>query len=339
MKKYDCIGIGSPLLDLTFNVTDDILDELGLKKGEMCLIDKEKSKEILKKLNSLNKDVSPGGCCSNTVAGISALGGKAVFLGKIGNDVHGEIYESKTKKQGVITRLSKHDSEITGHSITFITPDFERTFATHLGASLYLKKQDIIDEEIKNSKILHIEAYQLEDPSLREINLHAIEIAKKNNVLVSMDLADPALVLRNLDFLKDFIKNSIDIVFANETEAQAFTGKEYKQALLEISNICNIAVVKLGEKGSLIKYKDIIHEIPSFKVKTVNTNGAGDMYAAGVLYGVVNNLSFEETGKLASFAASLVVSNSDTRLNQDQINKIKLINSNRPENNKWKTTK
>ena len=322
MKKYDVIGIGSPLLDFIIEVDENILDEMDLKKGQMHLIDEDKSKEILKKLEKYEMKTAPGGSSANTLAGINALGGSAVFLGKIGNDKHGDIYEQKSI--GVDTKLGRHD-KMTGHAITFITPDAERTFATHLGAALHFRKEDISKEDIKNSKILHIEGYQLEDKDLREASIHAMKIAKENNIKVSIDLADPGLIRRNLSELKQIVKEYADIVFVNEAEAEAFTGKRDEEALHEIYNMCEIAIVKLGKKGSLIKANDMIYKIPINDINVVNTNGAGDAYAAGILYSIANGLDMKKAGKIAAYISSEAVSSAEARVERDLREETKKI--------------
>ncbi|MBR9703981.1 adenosine kinase [Candidatus Pacearchaeota archaeon] len=323
MKKYDVIGIGSSLLDITYEIDDDILSDLGFNKSEMTLIDKSRSQEIFNKLNNLNNKISPGGSSSNTIAGISLIGGKAAFLGKIGNDSKGEIYEKETNDLGIITNFKKLDNEITGHAITFITKDKERTFATHLGAAIYFTKEDVIEDLIKESKILHLEGYSVEVPLLKEALLHAIDIAKNNDVKISIDLSDPRVIRENLDFITELIKNSVDIVFVNEAEAEALTGKTPNDAIIDISKMCDIAIVKLGKNGSLIKTHDELFKIPSYNVVVNNTNGAGDSYAAGLLYGLTKDLPLDKSGTLGSYVASLVVSNPSARLNQEDLEKIK----------------
>ncbi len=318
MKKYDVIGLGNSLLDLTFEVEDTLLRDFGMKKGEMALIDKEKNKFILKSLEKHSSKMSPGGSCSNTIAGVSILGGKTAFLGKIGTDELGKIYELKTKDLGVQARFSKHKELSTGNAITFITPDKERSFAVYLGASNCLDDSVISESTISNSGILHLEGYNLEPGESRTTSLKAIDIAKNNSTKISLDLSDSSVVHRNLDFLKEVAKG-VDILFVNESEALAFTGKVPEKALDHISRLCRIAVVKLGEKGSLIKSEGKTFIIPPFKAKLVNTNGAGDMYAAGLLYGISKKIGLEKSGKLASFAASLVVSSNGARLEKDLI--------------------
>ncbi|MBR9691168.1 adenosine kinase [Candidatus Woesearchaeota archaeon] len=319
MKKYDVIGIGNVLLDFIVEVEDGILAEMDVEKGRFKLIEEEKSKEILKKLEKYEVKTAPGGSAANTLAGVSVFGGSAMLLGKIGNDKHGDIYEQKTNECGVNVRLSRHDSKITGHCITFITPDAERSFATHLGASLHFRKEDVFEEEIKASKILHVEGYQLEDPELRAATVYAMKVAKENNVKVSIDLSDPGLVDRNLKDLEMIVKEYADIVFVNEMEAEAFTGKKNEEALHAIYDMCEIAVVKLGKEGSLIKANDMIYRIPIYESKVVNTNGAGDMYAAGVLYGIANGWDMEKAGKVGSYAAGKVVSQVGARLKKGDV--------------------
>lgn len=314
MKQYDVSGIGSPLLDFTVEVDDNFLAELGLKKGNMQLIDEKKSKEIMEKIKNTNLKISPGGSSANTLAGVNSLGGKAVFMGVIGNDSNGNIYKEKTISSGVSSRLSKKPEAITGHAITFITPDGERTFATHLGAALSFTKQHVSEDAIKQSKILHIEGYQLESLQIKSAILYAMKIAKKNNVMISVDLSDHGLIERNLKSFRQIIKEHVDIVFVNEAEAKAFTGKEELQALKEISKTAKISVVKLGEKGSLIKANNKIYKIKANKVSVANTNGAGDMYAAGILYSIANNISLDKAGKIASYASAQVVAIPEARL-------------------------
>lgn len=314
MKKYDVIGIGSPLVDFTVQVEDQFLTEFNLVKGRMHLIDSIKSKIFFDKLKNTKVTSSPGGSSANTLAGVSALGGKSIFLGKIGFDKHGKFYEQSTIDGGIVSRLSRHPSELTGHAITFITPDSERTFATHLGAALQFRKEDILEEDIKESKILHLEAYQLEDVALKEMVIHAISFAEKHNVKVSLDLGDASLVKRNLNSFKKIVEEHVDYVFFNEHEAKAFTGHDNEKALAIIGNYCDFVALKLGDKGSIIRSKDKIHVFPSYPVEVQNTNGAGDMYVAGILYSLTHDIPIEKAGFLASFAASQVVATPNARL-------------------------
>ncbi len=312
-KKYDLAGIGSPLIDFTVNVGDSVLNDLNLKKGQMHLVDENKSREIFGKIRDYKVTKTPGGSAANTLAGIAILGGKGILFGKVGNDPNADFYINETEKSGVKASLGKDDS-MTGHCITFITPDSERTFATHLGAAINLKKEDVDKNEIQDSRILHLEGYLFELPEVREAVIYAVRCAKESNVIISVDLADPGLILRIPDVISNFVADYADIVFVNELEAKAFTSREKEEALDIIYSFCDTAVVKLGEQGSLIKKDEKTCRISVCKTDVINTNGAGDMYAAGILYGIAKNIPIERAGRIASYVSSLVVSQVSTRL-------------------------
>ena len=140
-KEYDAAGIGSPLVDFTIEVSDSVLDDLGLKKGQMHLIDEKKSRDIFSKVKDYKMDKTPGGSSANTLAGLAILGGKGVLFGKVGNDANADYYIDETGKSGIKSRLLRHNS-MTGHAITLVTPDFGRTFATHLGAAVHFRKEE-----------------------------------------------------------------------------------------------------------------------------------------------------------------------------------------------------
>lgn len=318
MKEYDVVGIGSALMDLLARVDVGVLKELGLEKGTMSLVDIGQSKKVLERLS--NFKIAPGGSSANTIAGVSLLGGKAVFCGKVGCDAYGEIYVNRMVYDGAETEVSRDAKMPTGHAITLITPDNDRTFATHLGASTRLSKADIPEGRIAASKILHIEGYQLEEPVLKKASVRAMEIAKKNGTMVSLDLADPSLVKRNLEFLRAAVKDYADIVFANEEEAKAFTGKESaEEALEEIGSMCAIAIVKVGSRGSMAMKNGKIFRIKAFRAKAVDTTGAGDIYASGVLFGIAKGWGIEKSCRLGSILASKVVSVIGARLGKDNI--------------------
>jgi sugar/nucleoside kinase (ribokinase family) len=316
-KTIDVFGIGSALMDIIIEVDDRTLMDFKLNKGEMILIEQDQAKEMLDKISHLPMQNFPGGSVSNTIAGIANLGGIGAFFGKIGDDKHGDLYETILEKEGIKGNMVKSDSFQTGHAITFITPDKERSFATHLGAAVNLKKPDFIDEDLKRSKILHLEAYQLEAPEIKELILHAVEIAKENNVQVSIDLNDAGLIKRNLEAFKTFVQDHVDIVFANDSEAEAFTELDDPEgALHEIAEMCHIACVKLGDQGSFIKTDIDFFKIEPFSTNPISSTGAGDMYAAGILYGITHALPLPEAGKIASYAAAKVVAQMPARLNE-----------------------
>ncbi|MEI7498607.1 MAG: adenosine kinase [Candidatus Falkowbacteria bacterium] len=315
-KKYDVLGIGSPLLDLTVKIDDGQLADLKFNKGSMNLISKEQSNVIRAFLKENAHEISPGGSSANTLSGVNVLGNRAAFLGVIGQDDFGQAYRDHTIAEGVSSHLITNDSQATGHSYILITPDGERTMATHLGAATSFNKNHVNEELIADTKILHIEAYQLEQPKSHEALMHAVASAKKHSVLVSLDLSDAGLIRRNKELFKQVVHDHIDIVFANEAEAMAFTDVAEADAVVELSRHCQVAVVKLGERGSLIRANNHTYEISAHEVEPINTNGAGDMYAAGILHSIINQLGWAEAGKVASHIAGLVVASSGARLDK-----------------------
>ncbi len=311
-KRYDVTGIGSALLDFVVLVDDSFLKEMGLEKGTMHLIDEERSREIFQKIAGYKKEIIPGGSSANTVAGVSALNGKGAFIGKVASDENGKSYIKQTVDSGVESYILQ-GSGITGHAITYITPDMERTFTTHLGAALNLSSDDFDTEVVENSSVLHLEGYLFEAENLKEVCFKAMDVAKRAGTLISIDLADPGLIERASSVLNRVVDDYADIVFVNEDEAFKFTGFKEQEALDALAKRTAFAAVKLGDRGSLIKTGGKSFVIPSYSVNVVNTNGAGDMYAAGIIYGITRGFSPELSGKIGSYAASLVVASTGAR--------------------------
>ncbi|MEK9151124.1 MAG: adenosine kinase [Patescibacteria group bacterium] len=324
-KEYDIIGIGSPLLDIIIEVEEIVLFSHGLKKGEMHLVDSARSESILEGLKEYAKTYISGGSAANTVSGASLLGGKGLFLGVIGNDEYGNVYEEEMQKSGVTASLLRHEDAATGCAITFVTSDGERTFATCLGAAKHLDKQHVSETDIRKSKILHIEGYLLEDERTREAAVAAMDFALRHGTLVSVDLSAAWLITNHIEVMRDIVKKYADIVFVNEDEAFAFTGKKEREALREIGDLCDIAVVKLGSRGSLVRAGGQAYMIDPHIVEVVNLNGAGDMYAAGFLYGIARGHSIESAGKVGSHVAALVVSSPGARMHETHYKKLQDI--------------
>ncbi|MBI2572978.1 cyclase family protein [Candidatus Woesearchaeota archaeon] len=322
-KTNDVIGMGSLLMDLLIEIDDQKLIEMDLRKGEMHLVDHDKAKSILHKIEQQKVTIEqcPGGSVANTLRGIGLLGGNVICCGKVGNDKHGDYYIEQMRNHKVLRNFTKHNA-VTGHAIAFITPDAQRTFSVHLGAAIELGKEDVIEEDIAKSKILQLEAYQLEGKT-REVVLHAIQYAKKHGTLVSLDLADPGLIRRNKEFLMTLLKDKVDIIFANQQEAKEFTGKDDVHALTELARHCKTAIVKLGAEGSLIAHDGEIIMAPAFTAKPVDTTGAGDTYAAGFLYGYCHNWPLQKAAALGSLMAAKIVEQKGVRLDRIDVLNLK----------------
>lgn len=314
-KKYDIVSLGSALLDIIVSVPESELQRLGLTKGVMRLIGEDESLRLEEALRRKKIHISAGGSAGNTAAGVAALGGGAAFMGRVGTDEFGEEYEKKTKEGGVEAKLERSSDAHTGRAITFVTPDRERSFATYIGASALLSEGDISSETVRASRILHIEGYLFFNPGTRAAGLKAIEIAQKENVSISLDLSDAALVEKNFDIMRDIVR-AAHIVFANEDEARAFTGAEPEEALEKFSETAGTAVVKLGEKGSIAKHRGEKYAFAAHAVQTVNTNGAGDMYAAGMLLSLARGKGAEYGGRLGSLVAARAVAQEGARISK-----------------------
>src|SRR3989344_906365 len=321
-KPTDVMALGNIILDFLIEVDENKLLEMDLKKGEMHLVDEQQAHNILKKIeeHQLKIELCPGGSAANTLRGLALLGATVILCGKVGQDKHGQFYVEEIKKQKVQSKLSNHHLP-TGKAITFITPDSERTFSVHLGASLELVKEDVLEEDIARSKILHLEGYQLEGKT-RDVVLHSIHLAKKHGTLVSLDLADPGVIRRNREHLLEIL-NKVDFLFLNEKEALEFTGLEEQEALLELGQYVPTVILKLGVKGSLILHEEVIHFIEPFPVKALDTTGAGDTYAAGFLYGFTNSWPIEKAGNLGSLFASKIVETKGVNFSEIDVEIIK----------------
>jgi sugar/nucleoside kinase (ribokinase family) len=298
------LGIGNALIDVLINITDDsVLQKFGLPKGSMTLVDAELSAEIKKETKINKRIIQTGGSAANTVHGIAKLGGRCGYIGKISDDEFGNFYLEEFRKNKINTHFFFSQTG-TGHATGLVSPDSERTFGTYLGAAMELTPEEMSHEIFSEYGILHIEGYLVQNHALIEM---AMKIAKENGLLVSIDMASFNIVEANLDFLRRIIREYVDIVFANEEEAYSLTSKNPEEAVFEIAESCQIAVVKVGAKGSLIKSGDRVIRIDAIPAKSIDTTGAGDIYASGFLYAIAENLDLEVAGKIGSLLASRVV--------------------------------
>ncbi|MEA3504462.1 MAG: adenosine kinase [Bacteroidota bacterium] len=319
------IGLGNALVDIIAEMKDDsLLEKFSLPKGSMQLVDGALNKKILKESEHLKQSRASGGSAANTIHGLARLGVETGFIGKIGDDEIGEFFKNDMIESHINPVLISGKTE-TGIAAAMISTDAERTFATFLGAAVELSAQDIKESFFSDYNVLHIEGYLVLNNELLEGSL---KLAKKAGLTISLDLASYNVVEDNLSFLQEMVAKYVDIVFANEEEAKAFTGFENPQKALEkISESCDIAVVKVGKKGSLVKKGDEIYTIEINPVKSIDTTGAGDLYAAGFLYGFINNMSMTDCGFMGSLLSSKVIQVIGAKISEEdwiEINKQKL---------------
>lgn len=312
MKKV--LGMGNALTDILLQIQEDsVLKRLNLPKGSMQLIDAAKSSEIRSFLDFSKALMATGGSASNTINGITKLGGVGGFIGKIGKDEVGEFFLNDSVQNGVTPHLL-FSSNASGTCTVLVSTDGERTLCTFLGAACELEAEDLHADMFHGFDIFHIEGYLVQNHALIST---AVKLAKEAGLLVSIDLASYNVVEENLDFLQALVRDFVDIVFANEEEAKAFTGKEPKEALLQIAELCDIAIVKIGKDGSYVKSGDNQYVIAPHLANCIDTTGAGDLYAAGFLYGLSNDLSLDKCGEIGALVSSKVVETLGAKMTVD----------------------
>jgi sugar/nucleoside kinase (ribokinase family) len=303
MKKI--IGIGNALVDVMTIVPDETcLTRFSLPKGSMTMVDATRSGEIKQAINGLKRTLASGGSAGNTMYGLGVMGVHSSFIGKVGRDELGNFYEKDMVEAGLTPVLIRSKLSPTGTAVALVTPDSERTFATHLGAATELMAEELLANYFKNYNILYLEGYLIFNLPLVE---QACRLAKENDMYVALDLASFNVVNDMRPAFDKIVNEYVDIIFANEEEARAFTGLGPVEALDEISKRCEIAVVKTGPDGSWIKRGDEVVKVEALKVNAVDTTGAGDLYAAGFLYGFSNGFSLDKCGLFGSILAGKVI--------------------------------
>lgn len=300
------LGIGNALTDILAVLPDDsLLDQYHLPKGSMQHVDMETGDKIWSALKPLGVKYVAGGSAANTIACTSIFGMPSSFIGKIGDDELGLLFKSDQEQYGVKTMLlkSRHSS---GRSMVFVSGgNAERTFAVYLGAALDLVPEDLKPEYFEGYDYFHIEGYLVQNQALIR---KAVELAKAAGCIISLDMASYNVVESNDAFLHDIVENYVDIVFANETEARAFTKCDDPEKALEvISRLCTIAVVKVGKHGSWVKSAGEKHYIEAWPADTIDATGAGDTYAAGFLYAHACGMPLKICGEVGSIIAAKVV--------------------------------
>ncbi|MDD4919246.1 MAG: adenosine kinase [Bacteroidales bacterium] len=299
------LGIGNALTDILALLPDDSLLELfHIPHGSMQHVDALTAEKIWQRLKPIGVQYVAGGSAANTITGTAVLGMPSGFIGKVGDDELGSLFFADQQRNGIKSCLLKglHSS---GRAMVFVTePDADRTFAVYLGAALELVPEDLTPAMFEGYDYFHIEGYLVQNQHLVR---RAVKLAREAGMIISIDMASYNVVESNNPFLHDIVENYVDIVFANETEALSFTGKEPREALQDIAGVCDIAVVKLGKLGSIIKSGDLEYDIRPWPGISIDATGAGDLYAAGFLYAHSLGLSLQKCGDIGSMVAAKVV--------------------------------
>lgn len=321
MNEVKVLGMGNALTDILVRLpNDNLLGELNIPRGSMQLVDADLSAKIYEHVKNLNPQSATGGSACNTIRGLANLGVETGILGKVGrNDEVGQFFLHEMEEKGVHSHILYSES-LSGNCISMISPDSERTMATCLGAAAELSAEEISEDIFEGYTHFYVEGYLVQNYELIE---KAFQIAKSKGMTTCLDLASYNVVEANTDFLNKLIKNYVDVVFANEEEATAFTGKEDTEALNDIGDLCDVAVVKQGCRGSLIKWNEETVRVGIIKASSIDTTGAGDMYAAGFLYGMFRGMNARQCGEMGAILSGNVIEVVGTNMDTIRWNRIR----------------
>jgi sugar/nucleoside kinase (ribokinase family) len=305
---YDVIGVGNAIVDVLAPAQDAFLAEHGLDKGMMTLIDTDRARRLYDAMGP-GVEVS-GGSAANTLAGIASLGGGGAYIGKVRNDTLGGVFSHDINAIGVDYRTAPAtDGESTARCLIFVTPDAQRTMQTYLGISVTLGPDDIDEGAIQDARITYLEGYLFDPPEAKKAFVKAAEAAHAAERKVALTLSDPFCVDRHRAAFMHLISGHVDIVFANEAEIKAlFEVDDFDLALQRIRGHCEIAALTRGEKGSVIVAGDEIHVVDAAPVgRVIDTTGAGDLFAAGFLHGLIGGRDLHDCGRIGGLAAAEVI--------------------------------
>ena len=299
------LGIGNALTDILAILPDDsLLKKFHLPLGSMQHVDMETGDRIWEALKAYGVKYVPGGSAANTMTCTSIFGMPSGYIGKIGNDELGHLFKSTMEQFGVRMNML-YGTKSSGRCMVFITgANAERTFADYMGAALEMGPEDLRPEYFEGYDYFHIEGYLVQN---QELISTAVRMAKAAGCIISIDMASYNVVESNDAFFHNLVENYVDIVFANESEAKAFTKMEPEEAIVELARHCRIAVVKIGKDGSMVRCGDEQYFIRPWPAEPVDATGAGDTYAAGFLYAHALGMPLKVCGEVGSVIAAKVV--------------------------------
>ena len=315
MQKFDVYGVCNPLVDLLSHVPDSFLKKLGIQKNVMHLVTREQQQELLLALaeEKISLEVAAGGSGANSMIGISQLGGRSAFSGKIGRDEHGKLYREKLEALGVCDCLAEGEGT-TGSSLILVSEDGARTMNTFLGMSQELMNPDIDPDVIQSSKYLYLTGYLWDTESQKKAVLNALDEAKKREVKVALSLSDPFCVTRHKEDFINLLKGYASMVFCNQEEAFTLLDTEITQQAAEtLSDWTETVALTIGAYGALISHQGETCYIDPLPVRVEDTTGAGDAFAAGFLYGMTHDLSPLDSGRIGATLAAAVIGQTGPR--------------------------
>ncbi len=324
-QRYDVYGVGNALVDLEVQVDDAFLASLGLEKGVVSLVSAPEQARALLALGGRRREEAAGGSVANTMVGVALTGGTAFYSGKVGNDAAGALYRHSMAEAGVEFEVEA-DAGPSGTCLVLVTPDGERTMQSHLGSSGCLAPGDIQTGRISRSRILYVEGYLWGSATTAAAARHAMEAARSAGVQVALTLSDPGMVQLAGDELRRTTRERVSLLFCNELEARAYTGaKTREEAVHALGLDCPLVFMTCGADGSMVCDHGSVRSVAGHRVPVVDTTGAGDTYAAGVLYGLTHGMPPEQAGKLGSFLSAKVVTRLGPRLTESLTDRIPAI--------------
>jgi sugar/nucleoside kinase (ribokinase family) len=313
--RYDVIGIGNAIVDVLSHSDDDFLKRQKMPKGSMSLIDENRAEAIYNAMGPVIE--CSGGSAANTIVGVAMLGGKAAFIGRVKQDELGETFARDIRASGVAfsTPMAK-DGPATARSFILVTPDGQRTMNTYLGAAQDLTPDDISVDEIRSAQVLYLEGYLWDPKQAKEAFVKAAGIAHDNDRTVALTLSDAFCVDRYRKEFLELIRNkTVDLVFANEAELKSlYESSDFDSAVAALRKDASIAVVTRSEKGAMVVTRENTETVPAFPVdRVVDTTGAGDLFAAGFLYGFAKDLPHVNSLRLGALCAAEIISHIGAR--------------------------
>ena len=312
--SLDVVGIGNAIVDIIAHADDGFLTAAAMVKGSMTLIDEARAEEIYASMGP-GVEMS-GGSAGNTIAGIASLGGRAGYIGKVRDDLLGKVFRHDISSAGVeFPTPAAADGPATARCMILVTPDAQRTMNTFLGACVNLGPEDVDAALIARAQVTYMEGYLFDKPTAQEAFRHAARLAHAAGRRVSLSLSDSFCVERHRAAFLELIEHHIDILFGNEAEITSlFETADFNAAVKKLRGMCDLAAITRGAAGSVIVTKDEIVEVPAAPVsRIVDTTGAGDLYASGVLYGLTQGKPLAECGRLGSLAAAEIISHFGAR--------------------------
>lgn len=324
-KQYDVYGIGNALVDIVTEAGHDFFITHGIEKGVMTLVDEKRQDQLMKSIDMKKSKMSCGGSAANTVIGVSQFGGKSFYSCLVAKDELGKFFLQDLKRNGVSTNLTFEacPEGITGKVLVMTSPDAERTMNTFLGTSSRLSPANLDENAIVNSSWLYLEGYLVTGSGSMEAMKEAKKIAERNHVKTALTFSDPSMVKYFSAQMEEIVGASVDLLFCNEEEAMIFTGTDNLSGAREkLKGAAKRFAITLGANGAVIYDGDTFIDIEPYKVRAIDTNGAGDMFAAAFLYGITHGHSYADAGKLASLASCRVVSQFGPRLEPQQARKV-----------------